>query len=87
LCPRHSRRWFVWEDNNMSDKQSIRFTSKNHGTYEATPLALDAAIAKYLPASPLTLRRILEYRAPEIDWADVRDVSAALVILADWDSA
>lgn len=68
----------------MNRPQRIAFTS-NHGTYETTPEALDLMMSKFLPASPEQLRQILSERAPDIDYSDVRSVSALLVVLAEYE--
>ena len=64
---------------------TVTFRHRAHGTYIAPSFAVDAAIAEYLPASASSLRAIVSERAPEQDWDDVLDVSAFLVILADFD--
>lgn len=55
-----------------------------HGYWDATPYALDAAIARYLPASAKKLRELCEERA-QCNYSDIHDVSTFLVMLADWD--
>lgn len=54
------------------------------GGYTVTADALDAAMAKYLPASPAQLRAIVEDRSG-VEYPEVTTVSAFLVMLADFD--
>jgi len=58
--------------------------TNDHGTFTTTAMGLDRAIACYLPASPNGLREVITERT-SLDYADVRDVSAFLVMLADMD--
>lgn len=67
----------------MDVPQRITFIS-NHGTFWLHPGELDMAISKYLPASAAQLRAIVEERTG-IDYSDVHDVGALLIILADVD--
>lgn len=61
---------------------SVTVTIPERGTYAVSSAALDWAIQKYLPASPVGLRAVLaEHSAVYFD--DVFDVSALLVVLAD----
>lgn len=53
-----------------------------HGVYTATPAQLDDAIARHLPASANDLRALLVDADPDIDWSDLTDVSALLIVLA-----
>lgn len=55
-----------------------------HGRAWVTSAAMDAAIARYLPASPAKLRALCEERTG-LDFGNVYDVSTFLVMLADFD--
>lgn len=57
---------------------------KGRGYFEVTTAAMDAAMARYLPASPAQLRAVAKERTG-MDYYDVLDVSAFLTILADFD--
>lgn len=54
----------------------------SHGRFRVSYAALDIAMARYLPASVITLRRVIN---DELGWdaSDVQTVSELLVILAD----
>lgn len=58
----------------------------DHGTYSAPAMLVDAMISKHLPASPNQLRAKVEAVTDgmPIDWSDVSDATAFLVVLADW---
>lgn len=68
----------------MTSTPTITADVPGHGQHKVTSDALDASIAKYLPASPAQLREIVEERTG-LDYAQVREVSTFLVILADFD--
>jgi hypothetical protein len=70
----------------MSDIITISATIPGHGTYQIGADELDQAIGRYLPASPATLRAKVE-EAIGLDYSDVTDVSALLIVLADIDAA
>jgi hypothetical protein len=57
-----------------------------HGTYSAPAMLVDAMISRHLPASPNQLRAIVTESTDgmPIDWSDVSDVTAFLVVLAEW---
>ena len=55
-----------------------------HGTHEATGAAVELTITRYLPDSVANLRRLVEERSG-VDFSDVDDIAAFLVILADFD--
>ncbi|MDQ6796457.1 MAG: hypothetical protein M3011_00290 [Actinomycetota bacterium] len=56
----------------------------DHGTFTSTTGQFDVLISRYLPASPAGLRAIVAERS-EVDYSDVRDVSALLLILGELD--
>lgn len=56
-----------------------------YGEMTVTTGALDAVIDRYLPNSPAALREICEERSGLDDLSYVKDVSAFLIMLADWD--
>lgn len=62
----------------------ISITVPTHGTFFTDSLGLDAVMAKYLPASPNSLRETVEERSG-IDYSNVGDVSVFLIILASFD--
>lgn len=62
----------------------IRWDSKKHGLFVASPMAVDKMIRTHLPASPNQLRNIVQERT-EVDFSDVSEVSAFLVILASFE--
>lgn len=64
-------------------KSLITLTAEGHGTYQVTPLALTAAMAKY-PSSTTRLRDILEDREPDIEWSAFT-AAEMLIVLADFD--
>lgn len=55
-----------------------------HGTFSVSAARLDDAVSRYLPSSPRQLRAIVEERT-QLDYSDVRDASALLIVLADLD--
>jgi len=62
-----------------------------HGTFSAPAIVVDMMIARHLPASPRELRAEVQKRIGEPneragipDYSDVIDVTAFLVMLADW---
>jgi hypothetical protein len=62
----------------------IRVRTENHGEYECSGATFDRMIARYLPASPLDMQRVLYQNvSPYFTWGDIQDVSTALVILGD----
>jgi hypothetical protein len=63
---------------------TIELRLPGHGYYRVTTAALDATMSRYLPASPADLRAIVSEREPDIDYSEVTDAVAFLVILADW---
>ena len=65
-------------------EQRINFVS-NHGTYSSTPRGVDTMIQKYLPASVKQLRDRVTEISPDVDWSNVTDVSAFLIVLAEWE--
>ncbi len=62
----------------------IKCSIAGHGNYTSTTGQFDVLISRYLPASPARLRVVLAERN-EIDYSDVRDVSALLLILGELD--
>lgn len=56
-----------------------------YGTVTVTSAAFDAAMTRYLPASPMTLRTLCEERSGLDDLSYIEDVSSFLAMLADWD--
>lgn len=65
------------------DKLSLRIDG--YGEVTVTTSALDAAMSRYLPASPSSLRTICEDRSGLDDLSYIKDVSSFLIMLADWD--
>lgn len=68
------------------EDHTVRVNIKGHGEYSTTTAGLDKAIGAYLPASCSVLRDIAEERAGH-RFEGVYDVSAFLIILADFDDA
>ncbi len=62
----------------------IVVTTISHGEVVITSAAFDAAMSRYLPASPSFLRSICEERTGE-DYLDIYEVSTFIAFLADWD--
>lgn len=54
-----------------------------HGTFTASPGALDLAVMRYLPASVNGLWTVMEEINPGPDYSDVRSVTEFLVMIAD----
>lgn len=63
---------------------AIITVSDGASEYRVTSAAYDAAMARYLPDSPLGLRAFCEARSG-LDLSHVRDVSVFVAMLADWD--
>ena len=64
----------------------ISVTIAGYGQIDVTSLDLDRAIARYLPASPSSLRALCQERSGLAEgFTDLNDVSAFLLVLADWD--
>lgn len=53
-----------------------------HGSFTPTAASVDLAIERYLPASPRQLQALVTERTG-IDYSDVHEVSALLIVLAD----
>lgn len=66
-------------------REQIVYEHPKHGYFPATPYQVDKAIRKHLPASPLGLRNIVELQT-NLDYSDVHEVAAFLVILASFES-
>lgn len=64
--------------------ERVTYAHEVHGTITVTAAALDETIRRYLPASAYDLRTTVEERT-EVSYRDVFDVSAFLIILADFD--
>lgn len=60
------------------------FDIPTYGFIVITTAALDAALARYLPASPSELRALCEDRS-DCDLSAVYDVCTFVAMLADWD--
>lgn len=69
----------------LTTTQEVTCTIKGFGFVRVTSAALDAAMSKYLPASPAQLRELVEHRCEPVTFKQVSDVSAFLIILADID--
>lgn len=66
--------------------QKVTLDIPRWGCITVTTSALDATMAKYLPASAAQLRAIVQERSDMPSWYDdMTDVSTFLLILADWD--
>lgn len=63
---------------------NVRLFIPGYGMAMCSVDALDRAMQKYLPASPSALRDVAEMRT-QLTFADVKTVSAFLIILADFD--
>jgi hypothetical protein len=55
-----------------------------HGRHTVTAAALDDAMTRYLPNDTRTVRAIVNERTAS-DYSDVTDLSALLIMLADFD--
>ena len=69
----------------------IRYSSKVHGTYEATSANATAAIAMYVlgsgkgPGGILpTLVKLLDEKSPDIDWSDLTLADVLIVLASFW---
>jgi hypothetical protein len=67
----------------MLDKITL---TNAHGTFTTTASGLDLEIARRLPASPNDLREAMGWAVGgDIDYSDVHDVAAFLIMFADMD--
>jgi len=57
--------------------------TNGHGTFTATPAAVDRAIMRHLPGSVLGLRKVVGEINPGADYSDVHGVAEPLVMIAD----
>ena len=69
----------------MASIPRVTATIPGHGVFVASTAVLDIVIDRHLPASVNDLRARVSAVAEGIDYSDVHEVSAFLMILADWE--